>query len=326
MKRFIDLFAGIGGFRLGFEQAGFQCVFSSEVDKACRDVYESNFGDCPCGDIREVVAEQIPDFDVLCAGFPCQPFSKSGLLRGFDDVRGTLFYEILRIVKIKNPSAVVLENVANLLRHDSGKTFEVIKRLLVEQGYSFSYALLNSKDFGLAQNRERLVMVALRNSVFDFDKVVRVKESVYLRDILDGQPNEPYLEKGTYTLLGAEQVHNSMNGLRFCGYLNKNVRNRGVNQEMLHLSRTHRQSNRIYSADGLCPTLVSSDSCGRYYIHISESDAVRKLTVSEWYKLMGFPVDFTYSTVKGTAFKQCGNSVAVPMIRAVAESLIEYLC
>ena len=174
--KFIDLFAGIGGIRIAFEHAGAECVFSSEWNKFAQQTYEKNFGELPVGDIREIQASDLPDFDIMCAGFPCQPFSIAGVSKkqslnkphGFEDeTQGTLFYEIIRILKEKKPAAFFLENVKNLERHDKGKTFSVIRVALLNAGYSFSYKVINAKSL-VPQNRERIFMVGFRNPEIGF--------------------------------------------------------------------------------------------------------------------------------------------------------------
>ena len=164
MVTFADLFAGVGGIRLGFEGAGCRCVFSSEIDKEARKTYCANFQEYPYGDVREI-SEDVPDFDILCAGFPCQPFSLSGKLKGFEDTRGTLFFEICRIAAIKKPKVLFLENVKNLLYHDSGRTFSTIVDSLEILGYHTSFSLCDASSFGIPQHRERVIIVGVRAMV-----------------------------------------------------------------------------------------------------------------------------------------------------------------
>lgn len=173
LMRFIDLFAGVGGFRLGMESAGHKCVWSCEIDKYCGDVYEKRFGEKPATDVRGVDAREIPDFDCLCGGFPCQSFSIAGKRRGFEDARGTLFYEICRIAECKKPKLLFLENVKGLLYHDKGATFSKILIALSELGYNVEWQVLNSKDFGVPQNRERVFIIGYfggfpRRTIFPF--------------------------------------------------------------------------------------------------------------------------------------------------------------
>lgn len=174
---FIDLFAGIGGFHIAMENIGGKCVFASEWDEDCRKTYTANFkknnpelfkdNSCYAGDITKVPPESIPDHDVLCAGFPCQPFSQAGLKKGFEDTRGTLFFNVASIMKAKKPKAVFLENVRGLLNHDNGNTFEVIKNTILELGYSFHYQIVKASDFNCPQHRPRLYMICFRNDILD---------------------------------------------------------------------------------------------------------------------------------------------------------------
>ena len=163
--KFIDLFAGIGGVRLGYERNGMECVFSSEWDKAAQDTYEANFGERPHGDITKIDASEIPDHDILTGGFPCQPFSIIGEGKGFSDTRGTLFFDIERILKAKRPRAVMLENVKQLRSHDKGRTLEVIIKSLEKLGYKVQWQILNGLDYGVPQKRERIIIVGFQENV-----------------------------------------------------------------------------------------------------------------------------------------------------------------
>jgi DNA (cytosine-5)-methyltransferase 1 len=320
MYRFIDLFAGIGGFRTGFEEAGYRCVFTSEIDKDCRKVYEANFGDIPFGDITKINSKDIPDFEILLAGFPCQPFSISGRKLGFEDTRGTLFFDVCRIIDEKQPKVVVLENVKHLLHHDGKKTFSTIISSLIKLGYIVSYQILNSKDFGLPQNRERIFIIATKNHKFHFHSL-KTKTKAVLRDFIEKEGDFEYLDKSEYTLI--EKPVRQETGLIFVGYRNKNIWRVGIRPNTEHLSRVHRQPNRIYSIDGVHPTIPSQETSGRFFIYIPEEDRVRKLTINECYKIMGFPKDFIRHKTLGEQYKQIGNSVAIPVIKAIADSIIE---
>ncbi|MEG1009472.1 MAG: DNA (cytosine-5-)-methyltransferase, partial [Clostridia bacterium] len=163
--KFIDLFAGIGGFRYALESFGCKCVFSSEWDKYCQESYQLNFNDIPFGDITKVDEKEIPQFDILCGGFPCQPFSVSGKQKGFSDTRGTLFFDIVRIVSYHKPKIIFLENVKNLKAHNDGATFTIISNVLNGLNYNIYYKVLNAKDFGLPQNRERITIVCIRKDI-----------------------------------------------------------------------------------------------------------------------------------------------------------------
>ena len=319
-KRFIDLFAGIGGFRTGFERAGFECVFTSEIDSACQDVYEENFGDKPFGDITKIDPQDLPDFEVLLAGFPCQPFSISGRKLGFEDTRGTLFFNICQIISEKQPEVVVLENVKHLIYHDQKRTFKVIINTLKELGYKVSYQILNAKDFGVPQNRERIFIIASKYKIFDFGKI-RKKITPQLRDFLDSEGNFEVLDKEEYTLI--KQVREQETGLQFVGYRNKGTWKTGVRPNTEHLSRVHRQPNRIYSIDGVHPTIPSQETSGRFFIYVPEKDFVRKLTIRECYRLMGYPEDFKRHKRLSENYKQVGNSVAIPVIEALAKAILD---
>jgi DNA (cytosine-5)-methyltransferase 1 len=318
--KFIDLFAGIGGFRKGFENAGFKCVFTSEINPHCQQVYETNFGEKPFGDITTINPTDIPDFDILLAGFPCQPFSISGKKMGFEDTRGTLFFDICQIMDTKQPKVVVLENVEHLIHHDKGRTFTVILKALAELGYNVTHKILNAKDFGLPQNRERIFIIATKKHYFDFTKLKK-KKKVILRDFLDTEGDFEFIDKSEYTLIEAPRKQES--GLLFVGYRNKNIWKNGIRENTEHLSRVHRQPNRIYSIEGTHPTIPSQETAGRFFIYIPELDAVRKLTINECYKIMGFQSDFIKHTNTGEQYKQIGNSVAIPVISAIAESIKE---
>ncbi len=319
--RYIDLFSGIGGFRYSFDKAGFKCVFSSEINESCKKIYKENYGDLPAGDITKIDANDIPDFEVLCGGFPCQPFSICGKKKGFEDTRGTLFFEICRIIEVKKPLVVVLENVKHLIDHDKGNTFRVILEKLEGLGYTTSFKVLNSKDYGVAQSRERIIIVATKFGKFNFSDMKKSKP-VYIKDILDSEGDFEYLKKDEYTLLDEKYIHKQPSGLIFCGYRNKNIWEKGVRPNTEYLSRCHRQPNRIYSANGTHPTLPSQETSGRFWIYIPEKDAVRKLTINECYKLMGFPETFKRDSNKGNAYRQIGNSVVIPMIYELAKSLM----
>lgn len=323
---FIDLFAGIGGFRLGFEKEGYNCVFSSEIDEECQKIYEKNYGEKPHGDIYDIDLNQISDFDVLLGGFPCQPFSSSGKQKGFEDTRGTLFFKICEIIEEKKPKIIVLENVKNLINHDNKNTIKVIINCLENLGYYISYKVLNAKDFGVPQNRERVIIICKNkehyNKPFNFDLIdkFKVKKEVVLRDfLLDSSEELEILEPSDYTIIDTYKKQKS--GLIFIGYRNRKIRVKGVRAGTEHLSRVHKQPNRIYSVDGVNPTLSALESSGRYFIYIPEKKLVRKLTLKECYKIMGFPEDFILSQKKSQAYKQVGNSVCVKMIEAISKAI-----
>lgn len=321
--KFIDLFCGIGGFRLGFESNGMECVFSCDFDKNVQDVYEDNFGERPFSDITKLDPVDIPDFDILLGGFPCQPFSISGKKGGFKDTRGTLFFDVCRIISEKQPKVVVLENVKHLIHHDSKNTFKVIIESLENLGYNVTYEILNTKDFGLPQNRERIFIVCTKNGIFDFSKLNK-SPSKLLRHFLDTDVDFEYLKDSEYTLLNDDVYkRQEKSGLLFIGYRNKNGFQRGVRPGTLHLNRSHRQPNRIYSVDGYHPTLPSQETSGRFFIYDSKINKVRKLTVSECYRIMGFPSNYKKCSVVGHQYRQIGNSVSVNITREISRQIIE---
>ena len=194
---FIDLFAGIGGIRLGFESVGGKCVFSSEFDEDACKTYEANFGEHPSGDITKIEAKDIPDFDILLGGFPCQAFSIIGKKEGFaNETCGTLFFDIERILKEKRPRAFMLENVRNLTAHDGGKTFRVIREHLEALGYNVYAKVLNALDYGVPQKRERIIIVGFRDNVmFTYPEPVPVEQRKTLSDILEKDVDKKYYVK-----------------------------------------------------------------------------------------------------------------------------------
>ncbi len=315
---FIDLFAGIGGIRLGMEEAGFNCIMSCDINKECRRNYYENFNEVPLGDIQTINEEDVPSHDILCAGFPCQPFSISGKQKGFSDTRGTLFFEICRIVNKKKPTVIFLENVKHLVHHNNGNTLRTIISKLEEMGYYVSWRVLNGLDFGVPQNRERIIIIGSLKGCFNFD-AIEMSQRVRLVDFLDKIDNFEYLNPTEYTLL-ENPKEQPISGLIFAGYRNKSIRKVGVRPCTEHLSRVHKQPNRIYSVLGTHPTLPSQESSGRYFI-LTEDRRVRKLTLNECWRIMGFPENYKKVSACAEQYKQLGNSVCVPMIVAVASEI-----
>lgn len=313
---FIDLFAGIGGFRIPLQEAGGRCVFSSEFNSHAQNVYEKNYGDMPFGDITKIPMEYIPHHDVLTAGFPCQPFSISGKMKGFEDTRGTLIYNVFKIIEARNPKVVFLENVKHLVYHNEGKTFKTILDGLKSLGYVCSYKVLNASDFGVPQNRERIIIIGSRDKMFDFSRIKTLPQK-NIRDIMDPPDTRFEYLKEPYTILA--DCKRQPSGLIFAGYRNKATRKAGVRPGTENLSRVHKQPNRIYHIDGVHPAIPSQETSGRFWIY--DGSVVRKLTINECYRLMGFPDKFIKDKNLGEEYRQVGNSVCIPMIREIIEQI-----
>lgn len=312
---FIDLFAGIGGFRIPLQELGGKCVFSSEYNYQAQRAYELNFGEVPFGDITELDIDIVPKHNVLCAGFPCQPFSISGKMKGFEDTRGTLIYHVFKIIEKRQPEVVLLENVKHLVYHDKKRTLATIVQHLEELGYVVSKKVLNASDFGVPQNRERIIIIGHKKQKFDFSKINKQAKPI-LKDFLDKENEFEFLDE-PYTILENQKRQDS--GLIFAGYRNKTIRKAGVRPGTEHLSRVHKQPNRIYSTEGVHPALPSQESSGRFWI--LHEGKVRKLTIEECYRIMGFPDNFKKIYSRGELYRQIGNSVAIPMIKAVGEQI-----
>lgn len=298
---FIDLFAGIGGIRLGFESVGGKCVFSSEFDKAACKTYEANFGEFPSGDITKIPTSDIPEFDILLGGFPCQAFSIIGKKEGFEnETCGTLFFEIERILKGKRPKAFMLENVRNLTAHDNGNTFRVIRTHLEALGYNVFAKVLNALDYGVPQKRERIIIVGfLDNVFFTFPDPVPAERRLKLTDILESNVDSKYFVK--------ENIRQS-----------RLMRLKDPNYPKPYISHEN-------MAGSITPHHYSSclrAGASANYILINDE---RRPTEREMLRLQGFPDDYkivvSYSQIK----HQCGNSVAVPVIKAVAAEMIKAL-
>lgn len=307
--KFIDLFAGIGGIRIPFQELGGKCVFTSEWDSFAKKTYKFNFGEEPAGDITKIQSEDIPDFDVLLGGFPCQPFSQAGLHKGFSDTRGTLFFEIERIIGDKRPKAFLLENVKQLKGHDKGRTFAVIKEHLENLNYSVSHAVLRAGDFGVPQNRERIYIVGFDKTYFGLDDTYEF-----------AFPDPPK----TPTRLG--------------DILEKEVDAKYTISERLYEGHKRRKEEHKIKGNGFGFSMFTEDSeytntlSARYYkdgseilIYQGEEMPPRKLTPRECARLQGFPENFIIPVSNANAYKQFGNSVAVPVIRAIATEMIDEL-
>lgn len=299
--RFIDLFAGIGGIRLGFESVGGHCVFSSEFDEAACKTYEANFGEHPSGDITKIAANEIPDFDILLGGFPCQAFSIIGKKEGFaNETCGTLFFDIERILKEKRPPAFMLENVRNLTAHDNGNTFKVITAHLEALGYHTYSKVLNALDYGVPQKRERIIIVGFLNDVkFKFPLPVDKAKRKSLADILEEKVDKRYYVR--------EEIRKS----RLERLKDKDYPKPYISHENMAGSITpHPYSSALRAG------------ASANYILINDE---RRPTERELLRIQGFPENFKIVVPYGQIKKQTGNSVAIPMISAVAQEMITAL-
>ena len=299
--KFIDLFAGIGGIRLGFESVGGHCVFSSEFDEDACKTYEANFHEHPAGDITKIDAKDIPDFDILLGGFPCQAFSIIGKKEGFaNETCGTLFFEIERILKEKRPKAFLLENVKNLKSHDDGNTYKVIKSHLLNLGYNVYESVLNSLDYGVPQKRERIFIVGFLNNVrFSFPQPVPINQRKNLSDILEKNVDKKYY------------VNPRIRESRLSRIKDKNYPQPYIAHENMAGSVTPHP----YSS---CLRAGASAN----YILINDE---RRPTEREMLRIQGFPDSYKIVLPYGKVKKQCGNSVSVPVIAAIAIEMIKSL-
>lgn len=312
---------------MGLETNGFTCVYGSDSNKNAAKVYETNFGDNILSDVTEIKPNNLPDFDVLTGGFPCQPFSAAGKQLGFEDTRGTLFFDICRIVEQKQPTVVLLENVKSLTTHDKGKTFNTIKESLHNLGYTVSHKILNATDFGVPQSRERIIIVAVRGAqTFNFEEI-ETQPKKTIADILEREHPENFmwLPEEEYVLLDETLTKiQPRSGLKFVGYRKGNLRTNGVRENTQHLSRSHKQFNRIYSDQGTHPTLSAQETSGRYYIHTTKPDGtcgVRKLTITECYRMFGYPDSYKKVGSVSDQYHRIGNSICVPMVTAVGKAI-----
>ena len=298
---FIDLFAGIGGIRLGFESVGGHCVFSSEFDEDACKTYEANFGEHPSGDITQIDASDIPDFDILLGGFPCQAFSIIGKKEGFaNETCGTLFFDIERILREKKPSAFMLENVRNLVSHDGGNTFKVMQSHLEALGYHVYSKVLNALDYGLPQKRERIFIVGFLDDVlFDFPKPVPIEERKTLSDILEKEVEAKYYVRDAIRKSRLERIKD------------KNYPQPYISHENMAGSITpHPYSSALRAG------------ASANYILINDE---RRPTEREMLRIQGFPDSYKIVLSYGKVKHQCGNSVAVPIVKAIANEMIASL-
>jgi DNA (cytosine-5)-methyltransferase 1 len=321
--KFIDLFAGVGGFRLAMQNLGGKCVFTSEWDKDAQKTYRANFGEVPFGDItKEETKKFIPDdFDVLCAGFPCQAFSIAGKRGGFEDTRGTLFFDVAEIIKRKKPKAIFLENVKGLRNHNGGKTLATILNVLRNDLDYFvpEPQIINAKNFGVPQQRERIYIVGFRKDqgVSEFEYPKPLKKKVKFADVKEKKvPATKYFLSTQYvqTLINHKERHESKgNGFGYAIIPDDGIANAIV------VGGMGRERNLVYDhrITDFTPTTHIKGTVNR--------EGIRKMTPREWARLQGFPDKYVIPVADASAYKQFGNSVAVPAIHATAKNIIEKL-
>ncbi len=329
--KFIDLFAGIGGFRVALDRLGLKCVFSSDNDSYCQKVYYDNFGEMPFGDITQINAKDIPNFDILTAGFPCQPFSYAGRLLGFEDkVRGTLFFDVVRILKEKKPKMFILENVKGLKSHNNGETVKTIENTVKELGYTIHTKVLSSYDFGLPQYRERWYCVGFLNNVsFEFPQ--GNKRGSILRDIIDEEGNFEDLKLSQFDI-DRINFHFKSKDKRVQHDNSKYAPNTkkgkyGVFSYMkpdgtlrFHVgdtAKTQIQEAYFVSLESAAPTIIAAREPKLW-------DLKRRMSVNECRRLQGFPEWFKFNVSNQQAKRQLGNAVSVPVVEAVAKKMLEY--
>ena len=308
--RFIDLFCGIGGFRFALEELGHACVFSSDDDPHAQKTYSLNFGETPCGDLTEIEASKVASHDVLCAGFPCQPFSISGKQRGFEDARGTLLYHVLRIAEFHQPKILFLENVKNYGGHDGGRTLATTVEMLERVGYDCHHAILNASRYGVPQKRERIYFVCFRKDlgITEFAFPEPTDEDVAVEDILlpsdDPRLAELFIHRPDTFLAAEMPAKRELRPLRI-GTISKGG-----------------QGERIYSVKGHAVTLSAfgggvGAKTGMYLV-----DGVpRRLHPEECRRAMSFPENLKLHSKRNVCYKQFGNSVAVRVIRLIFEQV-----
>ncbi len=306
MKRFIDLFAGIGGFHVALKSKGMECVFASEIDRIAAKAYELNFGLSPFGDIYKISSDSIPSHDVLCAGFPCQPFSISGKREGLNDIRGQLFYEIIRIAEFHKPSLILLENVKTILTIGGGNVQREIYKKLDDAGYRVKHAVLNASDFGVPQSRKRAYFVAVRkDSVLDFEIPKPNYLERFLSDIMlsNDECDDMIIERDDMHIEKLQEQDKALRPIRV-GYLNKGG-----------------QGERIYSTQGHAITLSANGGgvgsrTGLYYV----DGKVRRLHINEAKQVMGFSK--SHRVGQGlSGYRQLGNAVIPEMISHIFDGV-----
>lgn len=323
MLKMIDLFAGIGGIRIAFEQNGVKCVKSSEIDHNARATYIMNFNEEPLGDIMEISSDELPDYDILAGGFPCQPFSLAGMRKGFEDTRGTLFFEVARLLKEKQPKAFFLENVEGIVNHDSGKTLYVIEKTLHDLGYNCDWRVMNACDYGVPQNRKRWYCVGFQNKLNvgfegqkgEFSKIYKFPKKrdlvMKIDDIVKPIDSHDYDISETC----------KKNILSFLPLFKENRR---YNKDNLLIANEIRPSRCNFRCDGISPCLTAKMGTGGNNVPVYV-EQMRKLTERECLQIMGFPDWYRIEENSMHSYKQIGNSVVVSVISELAKEMVSVL-
>ena len=324
MLKMIDLFAGIGGIRIAFEENGVMCVKSSEIDKNACETYEMNFHEKPLGDITLINASDLPDFDIIAGGFPCQPFSIGGLRKGFDDTRGTLFFEVARLISEKRPKAFFLENVTGIVSHDQGRTLQVIENTLKDLKYNFQWKVMNACDYGTPQNRSRWYCVGFRDDLgigfagqtdILYERYYEFPEKCDLKISLD-QIIKP-LKSNSYNI--SEIAQKNINT-----YLKAYKETSRYNKDNVLLANEIRASRCNYRSDGIAPCLTAKMGTGGNNVPVYVKQ-MRKLTEQECLKIMGFPDWYKIKTNTMHSYKQIGKSVVVSVVSILAKEMVRVL-
>lgn len=328
---FIDLFAGIGGFRMAMQNLGGKCVYSSEWDEQAKKTYLANYGEVPFGDItKESTKSYIPnDFDILCAGFPCQAFSLAGKRRGFSETRGTLFFDVAEILRRKQPKGIFLENVKGLKIHDKGRTFEVIKNTLDEVGYVIADdpQIVNAMNFGVPQHRERVYIIGVRKDIAERYGITK--------EIVQNSYPEPIDKTKRFRDIEEDKE------VSVKYYLSTQYMQTLIKHKERHAAKGNGFGYEIISNDGIANAIVVGGMGRERNLVIDKRltnftpvtkikgevnrDGIRRMTPREWARLQGYPDDFKIIVADASAYKQFGNSVAVPAIQATASKLLELL-
>ena len=320
--RFIDLFSGMGGFRLALEKNNLECVFSADNDKHACDTYNKNFSENSLFDIITIDENKIPDHDILCAGFPCQPFSIGGLRKGFDDIRGTLFFEIVRILNKKQPDIFILENVQGLINHNKGNTFKIILDTLASKLNGFNYhssnnenlnynvfwKILNTKDFNLPQNRSRVFIVGFKDPEVMFEFPEPLKRTLTLLDILDKQPIVKKISDQSF-----EYIQTFLKNHKHYDIINK--------LDYL-IAYEIRKSRVAFRYDNNSPCLTTKMGTGGNNVPYLVKQN-RFITLKEGLKLQGFPKNFKLTNNYSAALRQIGNSVSVKLVDQIIKSILK---